>query len=134
MAKSGIKIRGLLKNGLAQVRCLIAHPMETGQRTDKATGKLIPAHFIQEVTCELNGNVILLANWGPSVSKNPTLFFDIKEAKAGDTLKISWRDNKNESGTFEGKITVKQKCRRDDNGEVIADSCKPDTKGKFTVE
>ena len=42
------------------VKALISHAMETGQRKDKKTGKKIPAHFIQEVTCSHNGNTVLL--------------------------------------------------------------------------
>ncbi len=49
MAKSSIKVRAKVKKGEAKVKCLISHPMETGLRKDKKTGKLIPAHFIQEV-------------------------------------------------------------------------------------
>jgi len=109
MAKSSIKIRGVLKDGTAKIRSLIAHPMETGQRTNKSTGQLIPAHFIQEVVCELNGEVVLTAHWGPSVSKNPTLFYTLKAVKVGDVLKMSWQDNLGQSDTLEGAIQPNEK-------------------------
>ena len=51
MAKS-IKIRAKMKGDETQVKCLMTHPMETGLRKDKKTGKLIPAHFINEVMAE----------------------------------------------------------------------------------
>jgi len=109
MTQSTIKIRGVLKDGVATIRSLIKHPMETGQRTNKSTGELIPAHFIQEVICELNNVVVLTAHWGQSVSKNPTLFYTLKSVKAGDVLKMSWQDNTGESDSFEGKITPNEK-------------------------
>ena len=80
---ASIKIRAKLSDGVTTVKALIQHPMETGQRKDKKTGKLIPAHFIQEVTCEHNGTNVMTALWGPAVSKNPYLSFKFKGAKVG---------------------------------------------------
>jgi sulfur-oxidizing protein SoxZ len=103
MAKS-IKVRAKVKNGITVVKTLISHPMETGQRKNKKTGKKIPAHFIQEVTCEHNGNNVLTAHWGAAVSKNPYLSFKFKGAKSGEKLKISWVDNKGKSDSVEAKL------------------------------
>ncbi len=103
MAKS-IKVRAKVKGGITVVKTLISHPMETGLRKDKKTGKKIPAHFIQEVTCEYNGSNVLTAHWGAAVSKNPYLSFKFKGAKSGDKLKISWVDNKGKSDSTEAKI------------------------------
>ncbi|MGD8741930.1 MAG: thiosulfate oxidation carrier complex protein SoxZ [Granulosicoccaceae bacterium] len=103
MAK-GIKIRATAKGGSTTVKALMSHPMETGQRKNKKTGKKIPAHFIQEVTCEHNGNSVLTALWGPAVSKNPYLSFKFTGGAKGDSIKISWVDNKGESASQEAKI------------------------------
>jgi sulfur-oxidizing protein SoxZ len=103
MAKS-IKVRAKAKDGVATVKCLISHPMETGMRKDKKTGDPIPAHFIQEVTCEHGGKTVLSAQWNSSISKNPFLSFKFKGAKSGDSIKISWVDNKGESDSVEAKI------------------------------
>jgi sulfur-oxidizing protein SoxZ len=103
MAKS-IKVRAKAKDGVATVKCLISHPMETGLRKDKKTGETIPAHFIQEVTCEHAGNTVLSAQWNSSISKNPFLSFKFSGAKSGDTIKVSWVDNKGESDSAEDKI------------------------------
>ena len=102
---ASIKVRAKVSDGVTTVKALIKHPMETGQRKDKKTGKLIPAHFIQEVTCEHNGNKVMTALWGGAVSKNPYLSFKFKGANAGDTLKISWVDNKGESDATETKVS-----------------------------
>ena len=103
MANS-IKVRANLKDGVTVVKTLISHSMETGLRTDKKTGKKIPAHFIQEVTCEHNGANVLTALWGTAVSKNPYLSFKFEGANAGDTLKVSWVDNQGKSDSVEAKI------------------------------
>lgn len=103
MANS-IKIRARLKGSSCEVKSLIKHPMETGQRKDKKTGKVIPAHFIQEVSCEHNGNTVMNANWGTAISTNPYLSFSFSGAKQGDTIKLSWVDNMGESDSAEAQI------------------------------
>jgi len=99
-----IKIRAKSTGGTTTVKCLMKHEMETGTRKDKKTGKLVPAHFIQEVTCEHNGKNVMTAHWGPSVSKNPYLSFKFSGGAVGDTIKISWVDNKGESDSSEAQV------------------------------
>ena len=99
-----VKIKAKLKGDVAQVRCLMPHPMETGTRKDEE-GQVVAAHYIESVTCEHNGKVILMADWGPSVSKNPYFAFTVPGAKSGDTIKVSWTDNLGESST--GEVTLK---------------------------
>jgi sulfur-oxidizing protein SoxZ len=76
---------------------LIRHPMETGLRKDKKTGKPVPAHFIKEVTCQHKSQTVFQALWGIAISKNPFLSFTLKDVKKGDELSIRWVDNKGAS-------------------------------------
>ncbi len=99
MAK--IRVKAKVKDGVAQVKCLMQHEMETGTRIDSKTGELVPAHYITEVVAEHNGKVVMRANWGPAVSKNPYFAFKFRNAKAGDTVKVSWVDNTGESDSVE---------------------------------
>ena len=88
----------------ATVRVLMSHEMESGQRKD-ASGKLVPAWHIQDVTASLNGKPVFSCEWGPAVSKNPFLQFAIKGAKAGDKIAVTWKDNKGESRTDEATVS-----------------------------
>jgi sulfur-oxidizing protein SoxZ len=99
-----MRIRAQVAGDKATVRVLMAHEMETGQRKD-AAGKLIPAWYIQEVTAQLNGKTVMTAQWGPSVSKNPFLQFNVKGAKAGDKLGITWVDNKGDKRSDEATVS-----------------------------
>jgi sulfur-oxidizing protein SoxZ len=99
-----IKMRAAAKDGVTTIKALISHPMETGTRKDKKTGEKIPAHFIQEVVCEHNGNTVMTAQWGPAISKNPYLSFRFTGGNAGDTVKLSWVDNKGNSDSSEASI------------------------------
>lgn len=98
-----MRIRALAKDGGADVRVLMAHEMETGQRKD-SSGKLVPAWHITQVTAALNGKPVLSTYWGPAISKNPYLQFKIKSAKSGDKVTIAWVDNKGENRTDEAEV------------------------------
>jgi len=99
-----MRIRAQAAGSAATVRVLMSHEMETGQRKD-AAGKTIPAWFIQEVSATHNGNTVLSAQWGPSIAKNPFLQFNVKGAKAGDKITVSWVDNKGEKRTDEATVS-----------------------------
>ena len=103
MAKS-IKIRAKEKGGETTVKALITHPMETGTRKDKKTGKMIPAHFIQEVVCKHKGNTVMTAAWSGGVSKNPYISFKFSGAAKGDEMELAWTDNQGGSESKSAKI------------------------------
>ena len=98
-----MRIRAQVKDGVATVRVLMSHEMETGQRKDSA-GKPIPAWYIQEVTAQLNGKTVLTAQWGPSVAKNPFLQFSVKGAQPGDRITIQWVDNRGDKRSDEATV------------------------------
>ena len=98
-----MKIRTSLQGDTVEVKVLMSHEMETGQRKD-ASGAVVPAHYIRSITAKCNGKVVLSAEWGPAVSKNPFLSFRFKGAAKGDRVSITWVDNKGETRTDEGTI------------------------------
>ena len=98
-----MKIRATLKGDLAEVRVLMVHPMETGQRKDN-DGKLVPMHFIQEVQVRVNGRLALEGQISQAVSRNPVFSFRLKGVKAGDKLEIAWLDNRGERSQAETAI------------------------------
>ena len=104
MAKKSIKIRAKAKGGVTTVKALMNHPMETGLRKDKKTGKLIPAHFINEVVAKVGGEVAMTAYWSGAVSKNPYISFKVNGGAKGDPVEISWTDNQGGSDSGSTKI------------------------------
>lgn len=99
-----IRLRAQLDGDKATVRVLITHVMESGQRKD-AAGQLIAAWYIEQVTGSHNGKQVLRLDWGPSVSKNPSLQFVVKGAQAGDTIAVSWRDNRGDTRSDETTVS-----------------------------
>jgi sulfur-oxidizing protein SoxZ len=104
--KNTTKIRATLENGVTTVKLQVLHPMDTGLFKDAKTGNVIPAYFIKELKCEHNGKLVLEALWGIAVSKNPYLSFSFEGGAAGDTVKVSWTDNKEMSGSGEAQISA----------------------------
>jgi len=98
-----MKVRATMKGDTAEVRVLMVHPMETGQRKD-STGAVIPLHFIQEVQVRVNGKVALEGQISQAVSRNPVFSFKLKGVKAGDKLEIAWLDNKGEKNLTSAAI------------------------------
>ncbi len=99
-----MKIRATMSGDTADIKVLMNHPMETGQRKDAKTGQLIPAHHITEVTATLNGKSVLEAEWSGAISKNPYLGFKVKGAKAGDKVTVTWKDNKGETNSADATV------------------------------
>lgn len=99
-----MKVKAKDKGGVVEVKALIKHPMETGQRKDKKTGKPIPAHFVQEIIVEHGGKTRVSADWSGGVSKNPLLFVKFKGGAKGEKVKVSWTDNQGGSDSAETEI------------------------------
>ena len=100
-----MRIRAQLKDGgVTEVRVLMAHIMETGQRKD-GSGKIVPAHHIQNVTATWNGKTVLTAQFGPAVSQNHVMNFSFKGGAKGDKVSVSWSDNKGDKRTDEATIS-----------------------------
>jgi sulfur-oxidizing protein SoxZ len=105
MADAKTQLRAGIKDGAAEVKVRVSHPMETGQRPDpKDATKKVPAHFIQKMAFSLNGKEVAVADMSQAVSRDPLFIVRLKGAKAGDKVKVSWSDNKGEKGDAEATI------------------------------
>lgn len=98
-----MKIRANLVGDKTEVKVLMSHEMETGQRKD-AQGKVIPAWFIQTVSATWNGKTVLTAQWGPAIAKNPFLSFRFKGGAKGDKVQVAWVDNRGDKRSDEATI------------------------------
>ena len=98
-----MRIRAQAAGDKVTVRVLMSHEMESGQRRDSA-GKLIPAWHIQEVSASLNGKPVFSAQWGPAIAKNPFLQFNLRGARAGDKVGLTWVDNRGDKRSDEATV------------------------------
>lgn len=86
------------------VLVLAKHPMETGNRKDKKTGKVIPAHYITSMNFSVNGTNVIEASLSQGVSANPLIGANLSGLKAGDVVSVSWVDNNDGGETAEATV------------------------------
>jgi sulfur-oxidizing protein SoxZ len=98
-----MKIRAASKDGVTEVKVLMSHEMETGQRKDSA-GATVPAWFITELVAKHGDKVVLQGEFGTAVAKNPYLAFKFKGGAKGEKVTVAWKDNKGDSRTDEAVI------------------------------
>ena len=98
-----MKMRATWANGFTDVRVLMTHPMETGQRKDP-DGNLVPMHFIQTITVQLNGKTVVDCQVSQGVSRNPVFSFRIKGGARGDKITVAWQDNKGDANSIDSAV------------------------------
>lgn len=103
MAAGPMKMRANLGQGFTEIRVLMTHPMETGQRKD-AEGRIVPMHFIQNIAVKVNGKTVIDSQISQAVSRNPVFTFRLKGGARGDKIQVSWLDNRGESNSTEAVV------------------------------
>lgn len=93
-----MRLRASHADGMTEVRVLVKHIMESGQRQD-AAGRPIAAHHITEVQAHHIGTggtprLVLQAQWSTAIAQNPILFFKFKGGAPGDKVVLQWVDNR----------------------------------------
>ena len=103
--KPRIKLPKDAKKGeIIQIRTLVAHIMESGQRRDK-DGKIIPRMIINNFLCTFNGTPIFSCGLESAITANPYLQFSARVEESG-TFRFGWIDDDGATMTAEEKITV----------------------------
>ena len=79
------------KGDLVEVKALVSHIMETGQRKDNA-GNTIPRKILNKFTCTVNGKQVFAADFEPAISANPYIQFMFKADESGPVV-LTWVDD-----------------------------------------
>jgi sulfur-oxidizing protein SoxZ len=88
-----------------EIKTLISHPMESGQRKDRKTGDLIPRKIINKFTCTFNGQEVFSADLQPAISANPYLSFFMRCSESG-TIEFTWVDDDGSVYSDSKELTV----------------------------
>ena len=108
MAKSKPRVKlpkKAAKGEVIQIKTLISHTMETGQRKDKKTGEKIPRKIINKFVCTFNGKEVFSADWHPAISANPYMAFYTTATESG-TFEFSWTDDDGSVYSTTAQLTV----------------------------
>lgn len=103
--KPRIKVPKKAKKGeVIEIKTLITHKMESGQRKDK-DGNRIPRQIINRFECKYNGEVVFSSDWHGAISANPYMSFHTVATESG-TLEFTWVDDNGSVYSKTAKITV----------------------------
>ena len=108
MAKSKPRVKlpkKAAKGEVIEIKTLISHPMETGQRKDRKTGEVIPRKIINKFVCVYNGEEVFSVDLHPAISANPYMSFNVKVQESG-AFEFTWVDDDGSTYSQKSEITV----------------------------
>ena len=92
------------KGEVIDIKVLISHPMESGQRRTDA-GQIIPRKIINKFVCTWNGEEVVSIDLFPAIAANPFLSFSAV-ADASGIVSMTWVDDDGSVQTELVPITV----------------------------
>src|SRR6478609_3451367 len=93
MARTLITVPSAARRGeLIEIRCLIAHPMETGYRVGD-DGRPLPRDLIRRFLCHYRGELVFSAELFAAVAANPLISFWLRASESGE-LRFSWEGDR----------------------------------------
>jgi sulfur-oxidizing protein SoxZ len=92
------------KGELVEVRALVTHEMESGQRKDK-DGNVLPRKILNKFACTVNGKEVFSADLEPAIAANPYLVFRFRAEESGPVV-LTWIDDDGTKIVGEDRITV----------------------------
>jgi sulfur-oxidizing protein SoxZ len=90
------------KGDLVEVKALVAHIMETGQRKD-SKGE-VTRKILNKFTCTVNGKEVFSADFEPAIAANPYIQFKFRAQESGPVV-LTWTDD--DGSKIVGEETIK---------------------------
>ncbi len=88
--RSLIFLNGPAKRGeWLEVRCTLAHPMESGHRRG-SDGQLLPRNIVETLVCRFKGALIAQFRLHAAIAANPFVSFGFVPQQSG-TLELRWQ-------------------------------------------
>jgi sulfur-oxidizing protein SoxZ len=87
-----------------EIKLLISHPMESGQRRDEQ-GQVVPRQIINRFRCTYNGAEVIGLDLHPAIAANPFLSF-AAIAESSGTIEFTWSDDAGATQTETAHVEV----------------------------
>lgn len=107
MAESTARVRvprKASKGEIIEIKTLISHVMESGQRKDRE-GKTIPRKIINRFEAYFNGRLVFAMDLHPAISANPYISFKMKTEEPGE-FEFRWIDDDGTVYTEKAQLNV----------------------------
>ncbi len=103
--KPRIRLPATVKKGeVFQVKTLVKHAMESGNRKDES-GATLPRKILNKFVCKANGKEVFSSDFNTSVSADPFLTFYLKLEETSK-LQFEWYDDDGSVITETVDVTV----------------------------
>lgn len=89
---------------IIEIRTLISHIMETGQRRDPE-GKVIPRDIIKRFEARFEGQLVFAMDLAQAISANPYIAFPFKVEKAG-RFEFTWENEAGEKKSASNELKL----------------------------
>lgn len=100
-----IRVPARARSGeIVEVSAMVAHPMETGYRTD-AEGRRVPRHIVRSLSCRYDGAEVFRAELFPAITANPYVAFSLRATRSG-TVEFRWEDDRGAVITASAPLSV----------------------------
>ena len=93
------------KGEVLRVRAQMEHVMESGLRTDPATGKIRPRNIVTRFEAKLGNALLFVWEPGISIAQNPYIEFTFVARESGE-LNMLWKDEQGQTVSAQKAITV----------------------------
>lgn len=94
----------VVKGEIIEVKSLISHDMESGQRKDR-DGNPIPRKIINRFEAWYNGRLVFAMDLQPAISANPYIAFRVRIDEPGE-FEFRWVDDDGSVYTEKMKVDV----------------------------
>jgi sulfur-oxidizing protein SoxZ len=91
------------KGDIVEVKALVSHVMETGQRKD-SSGNVVPRKILNKFVCTVAGKQVFAADFETAISANPYIQFKFRAEESGPVV-LTWTDD--DGSTIVGEETIK---------------------------
>lgn len=95
---------GVKAGDVIEIRTLISHPMETGQRRDNS-GAVIPRDIITSFVALFDGKEVFRLDCQPAISANPYIAFAFKAERSG-TFEFVWTNEEGATARTRAELKV----------------------------
>jgi sulfur-oxidizing protein SoxY len=103
MGKMHMRTLGLALNEPTRAQLNIRHPNISGMQMDLSTQKYLPAHFVEKIKVNFNGEPVMMAETDLSISTDPSFQFYFVPDQAGE-LEVEIVDS--EANSFRRTLKV----------------------------
>jgi sulfur-oxidizing protein SoxZ len=90
---------------IIEIRALVTHIMETGQRRDPKTTQFVPRLILNSFVAKFNGEEVFRMKLQPGIAANPFVSFFMRVPGPGE-FELTWTEDSGETAVERAKLDV----------------------------